>query len=324
MGYPIRSRISRLRNVAGIRDLVRETRLSRDELVQPLFVIPGERLQHSPPGLPGIVRLSPDMVASHAKRLEDRGVRSLLLFGVAEKKDALGSEAWDENNAVLRAVRSLKASVPGVTVIVDICLCAYTSTGHCAIDKEGALDPDMTVELLGKAAVAAARSGADMVAPSAMMDGMVLGIRRALDEAGFTMTPVMSYSAKFASALYRPFRDAAASAPRWGDRKGYQLDPGNRREALREIRSDEDEGADIVMVKPALPYLDVIARARDLTHLPLAAFNVSGEYAMVKAASREGWLEEREVVLELLTSIKRAGAQILITYHAGEVSEWLE
>lgn len=291
--------------------------------MQPLFVIPGSGRKESVPGLPGIVRLTPDEAAPHAEALLGKGIRSLLLFGIAESKDPLGSEAWKEENAVFRAVRELKGSVPEMTLMVDICLCAYTTSGHCAIERRGLLDREGTIELLGRVAVTAARSGADVVAPSAMMDGMVLGIRRALDEAGFAMIPVMSYSAKFASALYHPFRDTAESAPRWGDRKGYQLDPGNQREALREIKSDDEEGADVVMIKPALPYLDVISRAREITDLPVAAFNVSGEYAMVKAASREGWLEEREIVMEILTSIKRAGAQILITYHAEEMCEWL-
>lgn len=324
MGYPSGIHDSRLRDNPGIRNLVRETRLIRDELVQPLFVIPGRGAKRITPGLPGIVQITPDVAPSHAKSLHHKGIKSVLLFGVAENKDSLGSEAWKESNAVLQAVRNLKQVIPDMVVIVDICLCAYTLSGHCAVEREGALDHERTVKLLGKAAVAAARSGADIVAPSAMMDGMVLGIRRALDAEGFTRTPVMSYSAKFASSLYRPFRDAAGSAPRWGDRRGYQLDPGNLQEALREIRSDEEEGADMMMVKPALPYLDVIARARELTDLPLAAFNVSGEYAMVKAASQRGWLEEREAVIEILTSIKRAGAQIIITYHAEEVCEWLE
>lgn len=324
MVIPPRLRISRLRDKPGLREMVRETRLTKEELVQPLFIVPGRGHKESAPGLPGIVRLSPDMAIPQAEDLLARGIWALLLFGMAERKDPQGSAAWSEKNPVFQAVREIKASLPELTVIVDICLCAYTTDGHCGVEEDGVLQRDRTVELLGKMAVTAAFSGADMVAPSAMMDGMVAGIRHALDEAGFSMLPIMSYSAKFASAFYRPFRDAAGSAPRWGDRRGYQLDPGNRREALREIICDVEEGADVVMVKPALPYLDLISMANELTHLPVAAYNVSGEYAMVKAAVRQGWVVERDAVIEILTSIKRAGARIIITYHAGEVCAWLD
>jgi porphobilinogen synthase len=304
--------------------MVRETRLAKKELVQPLFIIPGSGRKESAPGLPGIIRLTPDMTIPHAEDLLAKGIEALLLFGVAERKDPQGSGAWSEKNPVFQAVRGIKSSLPEITVIVDICLCAYTTEGHCGVEEGGVLQRDKTVELLGKMAVAAAFSGADMVAPSAMMDGMVAGIRHALDEAGFPMLPIMSYSAKFASAFYRPFRDAAESTPRKGDRRGYQLDPGNRREALREIKCDAEEGADVVMIKPALPYLDLISTANELTHLPVAAYNVSGEYAMVKAAVRQGWVVEKDAVAEILTSIKRAGAKIIITYHASEACAWLD
>jgi porphobilinogen synthase len=304
--------------------MVRETRLAIEELVQPLFIVPGSARKEMTPGLPGIIKLTPDMAAFHGEELLGKGIKNVLLFGVAEQKDPMGTEALCGENAVFRALKELKASIPELTVITDLCLCAYNASGHCGVDEGGVINHERTVDMLGKMAVIAASHGADMVAPSAMMDGMVAGIRSALDEAGFPMLPIMSYSAKFASTFYHPFRDTVNSAPRWGDRRGYQLDPGNAREALREIGCDVEEGADIVMVKPALPYLDVIAKAREAVQLPVAAYNVSGEYAMLKAAARQGWLEEREAVVEILTSIKRAGAQIIITYHAMEACEWLD
>jgi len=273
--------------------------------------------------MPGQFRLSPDMLAQEARELRELGIRAVILFGIPAHKDEEGSEAYHPHGIVQQAIKALKEADPEMLVITDVCLCEYTSHGHCGVIVEGEVDNDRTLPLLARMAVSHAASGADMVAPSDMMDGRVKAIRRALDEAGYTHIPIMAYSAKTASAFYGPFREAAESAPQFGDRRGYQMDPANAREALRELAEDIAEGADIVMVKPALPNLDIIARARQLFQVPIAAYNVSGEYSMVKAAARLGWLDERRVTLEVLTSIRRAGADIIITYHAKEVARWL-
>jgi len=321
------ARFRRLRRSQALRDLVRETRLSPQRFVYPLFVAHGENVRREIESMPGQCQLSLDQLAAEAEELSapgGLGIPAVLLFGLPASKDEAGSEAYDDNGIVQRAVRELKRVAPGLAVITDVCLCEYTSHGHCGIVVEGEVDNDGTLPLLARTAVSHARAGADIVAPSDMMDGRVAAIRAALDEAGLASTPIMAYAAKQASAFYGPFRVAAESAPRFGDRRGYQMDPANAREAMREIEADIQEGADIVMVKPALPNLDLIARARDAFDLPLAAYNVSGEYAMVKAAAAAGYLDERLVTLEVLTAIARAGADIIITYHAKEAASWLE
>ena len=317
------ARFRRLRSAEALRRLVRETRLSPEDFVYPLFVVHGSGVRNAIPSMPGQSQLSLDQLPAEAQDLRSLGIPAVLLFGIPASKDDEGSEAHAEDGIVQLAVRTLKEADPALLVITDVCLCEYTSHGHCGVVREGGVDNDATLPLLARTAVSHARAGADVVAPSAMMDGQVAAIRAALDEAGFVQTPIMAYAAKYASAFYGPFREAAESAPQFGDRCGYQMDPPNAREALREIESDIAEGADIVMVKPALAYLDVLARARARFGTPLAAYNVSGEYAMIKAAAANGWLDERRVTLELLTAIKRAGADILLTYHAKEAARWL-
>ncbi len=316
-------RFRRLRRTEALRSLVRETELSVAHLVYPLFVTHGQGLRQEIPSMPGQFRLSPDMLAQEAQELRALGIRAVLLFGIPARKDAEGSEAYDPQGIVQQAIRALKEADPELVVITDVCLCEYTSHGHCGVVRGGEVDNDRTLPLLARMALSHVEAGADMVAPSDMMDGRVAVIRRALDEAGYVHIPIMAYSAKTASAFYGPFREAAESAPQFGDRRGYQMDPANAREALREIEADVEEGADIVMVKPALSNLDIIALARQRFSLPIAAYNVSGEYAMVKAAARLGWLDERRITLEVLTAIRRAGADIIITYHAKEVARWL-
>jgi porphobilinogen synthase len=316
-------RMRRLRQAEDLRRLVRETRLSADDFVYPLFVVHGSGVRTEIPSMPGQYQISVDQLAGEARELRELGIPAVLLFGIPATKDEQASEAYAADGIVQQAVRALKQADPGLVVITDVCLCEYTSHGHCGIVRDGDVDNDATLPLLAKTALSHAQAGADMVAPSAMMDGQVAAIRQMLDENGFTQTPIMAYAAKFASAFYGPFREAAESAPQFGDRRGYQMDPANSREALREIEDDVAEGADIVMVKPALPYLDVLARARQRFDLPLATYNVSGEYAMIKAAAANGWLDEKRVVLETLTAIKRAGADIIITYHAKDVARWL-
>ncbi len=316
-------RFRRLRRTEALRSLVRETELSPAHFVYPVFVAHGRGLREEIPSMPGQFRLSPDQLAAEARELRSLGVPAVLLFGLPAAKDDVGSEAYAADGIVQQSIRALKEADPDLLVITDVCLCEYTSHGHCGVISEGQVDNDRTLPLLSRMALSHVEAGADMVAPSDMMDGRVGAIRRALDEAGFAHIPIMAYSAKMASAFYGPFREAADSAPQFGDRRGYQMDPANAREALREIEADIEEGADIVMVKPALPNLDIIARARERFPLPLAAYNVSGEYAMVKAASRLGWLDERRITLEVLTAIRRAGADIIITYHAKEVARWL-
>jgi len=312
-----------LRRTEALRRLVRETRLSPEDFVYPLFVVHGSGVRNAIPSMPGQAQLSVDQLAAEARELRDLGIPAVLLFGIPASKDEQASEAYAPDGIVQEAVRALKQADPALLVITDVCLCEYTSHGHCGIVKNGDVDNDATLPLLAKTALSHAQAGAGMVAPSAMMDGQVAAIRRALDEGGFAQTPIMAYAAKYASAFYGPFREAAESAPQFGDRCGYQMDPANVREALREIDGDVAEGADIVMVKPALAYLDVLALARQRFDLPLAAYNVSGEYAMIKAASANGWLDEKRVVLEVLTAIKRAGADVIITYHAKDAARWL-
>ena len=316
-------RFRRLRRSRALRDLVRETRLSPQGFVYPLFVTHGDNVRREIESMPGQYQLSLDRLPAEAEELRSLGIPAVLLFGLPASKDDAGSEAYDPDGIVQRAVRTLKQAAPDLAVITDVCLCEYTSHGHCGVIVDGEVDNDQTLPLLARTAVSHAQAGADIVAPSDMMDGRVAAIRVALDEAGFAATPIMSYAAKQASAFYGPFRVAAGSAPEFGDRRGYQMDPANAREAMREIEADIEEGADIVIVKPALPNLDLIARARDRFDLPLAAYNVSGEYAMVKAAAAAGYLDERLATLELLTAIRRAGADIIITYHAKEAARWL-
>jgi porphobilinogen synthase len=315
------TRLRRLRRTASLRDLVRETELRPAQFVAPMFVASAAGPIEA---MPGVSRLTISGAAEAAGELAALGVAGVLLFGIPDHKDAEGSGAWDDEGAVQLAVRAIKATHPQLVVITDVCLCEYTSHGHCGVVRaDGGVDNDASIELLARAALSHARAGADIVAPSDMMDGRVGAIRAELDAEGFAELPILAYAAKFASAFYGPFREAAGSTPAFGDRRGYQLDPANGREALRETELDIAEGADIVMVKPALPYLDVIAAVRAMTRLPVAAYNVSGEFAMVKAAVAAGAFEERAVVLEALTSIRRAGADIIITYHAQDAARWL-
>src|SRR3954464_14301779 len=324
MAFP-QTRLRRLRRTGALRDLVRETELQPGHLVQPLFVALSQDAPREPIGaMPGVDRLSIGAAAEEARDLHALGIPAVLLFGLPAEKDDQGSGAWDDEGVIQLATRAIKAAHPDLLVITDLCLCEYTSHGHCGVLRaDGVVDNDLTLELLARTAVSQAEAGADAVAPSDMMDGRVGALRAALDDHGLSETPLIAYSAKFASAFYGPFRVAADSAPQSGDRKGYQMDPANAREALREVALDAAEGADVVMVKPALPYLDVIRRGRDSTDLPVAAYNVSGEYAMLKAAAAQGLLDERAAVLEALTGIRRAGADIVITYHAKDVARWL-
>jgi porphobilinogen synthase len=320
--FPV-TRPRRLRRSAALRELVRETRVHPADLVYPLFVTNGKGVRAAIPSMPGQARLSPDTLVEEVGAAAEDGVRAVLLFGIPDAKDEHGSEAWDDGGAVQAGVRAIKRATPDVLAITDICLCEYTSHGHCGVVKEGRILNDPTLALLAKTAVSHARAGADLVAPSDMMDGRVGAIRTALDAAGFDEIAILSYAAKYASAFYGPFREAAGSAPRFGDRRSYQMDPANADEALREVASDLEEGADIVMVKPALAYLDVIRRVKDAFGVPVAAYNVSGEYAMLLAAAEKGWIERERAILETLTSIKRAGASILLTYHAREAARLL-
>ena len=316
--------LRRLRRSESLRRLVAETRLDPRDFVYPLFVTHGRGVRDEIASMPGQYQRSVDQLAAEARELKDLGVPAVLLFGLPAAKDEVGSEAYAGDGIVQEAVRALKDADPALCVICDVCLCEYTEHGHCGIvSPAGEVENDTTLELLSRIAVSQAAAGADMVAPSDMMDGHTAAIRAALDADGYSATPIMAYAAKYASAFYGPFRVAAASTPQFGDRRGYQMDPPNAREALREIEAEVEEGADIVMVKPALAYLDVLSRARQRFDLPFAAFNVSGEYAMIKAAAQNGWLDGRAATIELLTGIKRAGADIIITYHAKEVARWL-
>ena len=314
----------RLRSSAVLRDLVRENHLRVEELIYPIFVVAGENCVLPVPSMPGICQYSPDRLREEMDRVVAAGVRSVLLFGIPAHKDETGSAAFAMDGVVPEAIRLIKRDYPEVLVIADVCLCEYTSHGHCGlVDAEGRVLNDATLPLLAKASVAYARAGADIVAPSDMMDGRVGAIRAALDEADFVETPIMSYAAKFASAYYGPFRDAAQSAPQFGDRKTYQMDPANGREALREVAADIEEGADLIIAKPAMAYLDVLAATARTFNIPVVAYNVSGEYAMVKAAAAQGWIDERRIVMENLVGMKRAGAKAIITYHALDAARWL-
>ena len=303
--------------------MVRETSLSPDNFIFPLFVTFGKGVKKEISSMPGCYQESVDTVTKHAKEVFSLGIPSVILFGVPEHKDEIGSGAYDEHGVIQKAIRAIKNKVPELFVITDVCMCEYTSHGHCGIIKNGDVQNDPTLELLAKEAVSHAKAGADMVAPSDMMDGRVDAIRTALDEEGYAEIPIMSYAAKYASAFYGPFRDAAESTPQFGDRRSYQMDPANRREALKEVALDIEEGADIVMVKPALAYLDVISDVKDSFDVPVAAYNVSGEYSLVKAAGKLGWIDEQRVMMEILTSIKRAGADLILTYFAKEASKIL-
>ena len=314
----------RLRSSAVLRDFVRENHLRVEELIYPIFVVEGENCVVPVPSMPGICQYSPDRLREEMDRVVAAGVRSVLLFGIPAHKDETGSAAFAVDGVVPEAIRLIKRDYPEVLVIADVCLCEYTSHGHCGlVDAEGRVLNDATLPLLAKASVAYARAGANIVAPSDMMDGRVGAIRAALDEAGFVETPIMSYAAKFASAYYGPFRDAAQSAPQFGDRKTYQMDPANGREALREVAADIEEGADLIIAKPAMAYLDVLAATARTFNIPVVAYNVSGEYAMVKAAAAQGWIDERRIVMENLVGMKRAGAKAIITYHALDAARWL-
>jgi porphobilinogen synthase len=314
----------RLRESTLIRRIVRETRLGVENLILPMFAVHGRGVREPVGSMPGVFRLSVDELLKEAKDAASMGIPAVLLFGVPQSKDPRGSEAYAEDGIVQQVARAVKETIPDLLVVTDVCLCQYTSHGHCGLVEDGRVKNDASVELLARVALSHVESGADLVAPSDMMDGRVGAIREALDDAGYTETPIMAYSAKYASAFYGPFREAAESAPQFGDRRSYQMDPGNAAEAMREVGLDVDEGADIVMVKPALPYLDVIARVRQEFGLPLAAYSVSGEYAMIKAAARLGWLDEERCMLEALTAIRRAGADLVITYFAREAARLLE
>lgn len=314
----------RLRVSAGIRQLVRETTLETGNLVYPLFVVPGSQVRKEIASMPGVYHLSPDMAEKEAAEAFALGIPAVIIFGLPEYKDAQGSSAWDMNSPVQKAMSLIKASLPEMVVIGDVCLCEYTSHGHCGLLRGHDVDNDSTLELLAKTAVSQAQAGADMIAPSDMMDGRIAAIRNALDDNGYGNVSIMSYAVKYASAYYGPFRDAADSAPQFGDRKSYQMDPANSREAMREVELDIAEGADIIMVKPALAYLDIVRQVRDTFNYPLAVYNVSGEYSMVKAAAAQGWIDEKRTVMETLLSMKRAGADIIITYHAMDVARWLK
>ncbi|MFC1929608.1 porphobilinogen synthase [Chloroflexota bacterium] len=316
-------RLRRLRRTETLRALVRESRVDVGDLVYPIFVVEGQDIKQEISSMTGVFRFSPDKLVSEVEEIATIKIPAVILFGIPEHKDEFGSSAYSPDGVIQQAIRTVKKTVPELLVITDVCLCEYTSHGHCGVVANGDVDNDQTLPLLAKMALSHAEAGADIIAPSDMMDGRVKTIRETLDENGFQHIPILAYAAKYASGFYGPFREAAESAPQFGDRRSYQMDPPNVREALREVEQDITEGADIVMVKPALPYLDVIQRVRDTFNCPVAAYNVSGEYAMVKAAAQRGWLVEPRVVMEILTAIKRAGADIILTYHAKDVAQWL-
>lgn len=321
--YPtIRHR--RLRYNPLVRDMVRETVLTKNDLIYPLFVVPGEKVKKEVKSMPGVFNLSIDELVKECKEVRDLGIPAVILFGIPEHKDEVGSDAYNENGIIQRAVRAVKAEVKDLLIITDVCMCEYTSHGHCGLLRGEEILNDETVSLLAKEAVSHAEAGADMIAPSDMMDGRVAAIRKALDYKGFTKIPIMSYAAKYSSGFYGPFRDAADSAPAFGDRKSHQMDIGNINEALREVAEDIEEGADIVMVKPAGAYLDVIRKVKDTFAMPTAAYQVSGEYAMIKAAGKNGWIDEERVMVESAFAIKRAGADIFLTYFAKDIAKWID
>lgn len=329
MSFP-KLRLRRLRKSENIRRLVRETDLSVDDLIMPLFVRPGKGTKQPIPPMPGNYQMSVDMITEEVKELEGLGIPGIILFGIPEKKDEMGSGAYTDDGIIQQAIIAIKKAVKNILVITDVCMCEYTDHGHCGFVRRDErtghfdVDNDMTLELLVKEAVSHAKAGADIIAPSDMMDGRVAAIRDGLDEHGFEQTPIMAYSAKYASGFYGPFREAAESTPGFGDRSSYQMDPHNASEALREVSLDIDEGADIVMVKPALAYLDIIRRIKDTFDYPVAAYNVSGEFSVVKAAAEKGWIDEKRVALEILTGIKRAGADMILTYWAKDAARWLK
>lgn len=304
--------------------MVRETHLRPEDFIWPMFVVSGQRVRQPIGAMPGVERMSRDIAAEEAKKAYQSGIPAVILFGIPDMKDAEGSSSWDDNGVVQEAVRAIKDAVPEMMVITDVCLCEYTDHGHCGVIIDGEVNNDDTLKLLARQAVSHCQAGADIVAPSDMMDGRVGAVRKALDKAGYYDRAIMAYSAKYASAFYGPFREAADSTPQFGDRKGYQMDPPNVREALKEVRLDLEEGADMVMVKPALAYLDVIAKVKASTDVPVAAYNVSGEYSMVKAAAQAGFIDEKRIVMEILTGIKRAGADLILTYHAPDVVKWID
>jgi porphobilinogen synthase len=322
MGFPV-NRPRRLRRTETLRRMVRETRLTPDDLILPLFVCPGREVRRAVASMPGVAQLSVDQAVREAGQAFGAGVPAVILFGIPQRKDARGSEAWNDSGEVQRTIREIKEKTPELVVITDVCLCEYTDHGHCGVLTGQEVDNDATLELLARQALSHARAGADLVAPSDMMDGRVGAIREALDRDGLSRVAIMAYAAKFASAFYGPFREAAESAPRFGDRRSYQMDPPNGNEAMREVALDLAEGADIVMIKPALAYLDLVWRVKQRFDCPVAAYNVSGEYAMLKAAALNGWLDEERAVFEMLTSIKRAGADLILTYFATEAARKL-
>ncbi|MET3727613.1 porphobilinogen synthase [Fictibacillus halophilus] len=313
----------RLRKSASMRSLVRETHLHVSDFIYPLFFVEGENVKKEVPSMPGVYHLSLDLLQEEVKEIESLGIQSIIVFGVPAEKDECGSSAYDHNGIVQKAISQIKEVAPSLTVIADTCLCQFTDHGHCGVIENGEVLNDETLTLLAKTAVSQAKAGADIIAPSNMMDGFVAAIRQGLDEAGFYDVPIMSYAVKYASSFYGPFRDAAHSTPQFGDRKTYQMDPANRLEALREAESDVAEGADFLMVKPALSYLDILRELKDRYPLPLVAYNVSGEYSMIKAAAINGWVDEKSIVLEKLISMKRAGADLIITYFAKDAARWL-
>jgi porphobilinogen synthase len=317
------ARPRRLRRTENVRALVRETQVSVSDFIYPLFVVHGANVREEINSMPGVYHQSLDMLGKEIEEVSKLGIPAVILFGLPARKDEVGSEDYDAHGIVQEAIRVCKRVNPNLVVMTDVCMCQYTSHGHCGIVRDGQIDNDETLKYLGMTAVSHAAAGADVVAPSAMMDGQVGALRAALDAQGFSGTAILAYAAKYASSFYGPFREAADSPPQFGDRRQYQMDPANAREAMREIALDVAEGADMVMVKPALAYLDVIRRARDAVELPVAAYNVSGEYSMVKSAARNGWLDERLVALEILTAIKRAGADMILTYHAKDAARWL-
>src|SRR6516225_9260713 len=321
MPFPVH-RKRRLRASEGMRALVRETKLAPSQFILPLFVVPGEGVRKEIGSMPGNYQLSIDQLVKECSEADSLGIGGIILFGIPETKDEIASGAYDEHGIVQEAIRAIKRAHPKLLVMTDVCNCEYTSHGHCGKIVNGDVENDTTLEWLAASALSHARAGADMVAPSDMMDGRVAAIRKRLDENGFSETPILSYAAKYCSAFYGPFREAAQSAPQFGDRRSYQMDPGNVREALKEVALDLEEGADMVMVKPALPYLDVIRAVRERFDVPVGAYNVSGEFAMVKAAAERGWIDEQRIVLEILTGIQRAGASIILTYHAKDVARW--
>ncbi len=323
MKFPI-YRPRRLRKNARLRDLVCETSLSPKNFIYPLFVGPGKDRVHPIHSMPGVAQLSVDRVVRECEEVDRLDVPAVILFGIPERKDPVGSEAYADNGIVQQAIRAIKEKLPELLIVTDVCLCEYTDHGHCGVIKNGAVDNDSTIELLAREALSHARAGADIIAPSDMMDGRVAAIRRTLDENGFAETPIMSYAAKYASGFYGPFREAAESTPQFGDRRAYQMAPSNAEEALREVELDIGEGADIVMVKPALAYLDIIYRVKQRFGYPVAAYNVSGEFSMIKAAGRNGWIDEERIVLEVLLAIKRAGADMILTYFAKDAARLLQ